>query len=86
MLKRAVGEDPGPFILGDKDYYRASETGEYSLIYHTMGRFTRRGTRRIKKDGPEGPEEEEESSHSSSSDSSSTSSIWSGFSSSSSEE
>lgn len=49
VFKRAVAEDPGPFILGDRDYYLSAQDGQYSRIMGTYHKFKRRGKRRVKK-------------------------------------
>lgn len=61
VFKRAVAEDPGPFILGDLKYYKAAETGQYGPIINSYHKFKRRGKRRVKK-RQEGKDESEDSS------------------------
>jgi hypothetical protein len=48
VFKKCVSHDPGPFILGDKDYYEAAMTGNYRPILHTYNKFKRRGRRRVR--------------------------------------
>jgi hypothetical protein len=47
VFKKAVSHDPGPFILGDKDYYKAAVTGDYGPVLNTYKKFKRRGRRRM---------------------------------------
>lgn len=47
VFKKAVAQDPGNFVLGDKDYWEAAKDGNYSNILHTYTKFKRRGRRRI---------------------------------------
>lgn len=60
VMKKLVAEDPGPFILGDKDYYKAATTGNYRPIMHTYSKFKRRGKRRVRTAvfGEEGSDED----------------------------
>lgn len=62
VMKKLVAEDPGPFILGDKRYYKASETGNYRPIIGTYSEFKRRGRRRVKTEVQEDSSTEEEES------------------------
>jgi hypothetical protein len=48
VMKKIIAEDPGPFILGDVRYYKASQTGNYKPIMGTYKEFKRRGKRRVK--------------------------------------
>ena len=67
VMKKAVAEDPGPFILGDLRYYKAAATGDYKAIYHTYNQFKRRGARRVTRDGIGKTKKKEDSSETSSS-------------------
>ncbi len=71
VMKKAVAEDPGPFLLGDKRYYKASQTGNYKPLVGTYKEFKRRGKRRFTNEGLEEQEQHKKSSSSSGEDNSS---------------
>jgi hypothetical protein len=70
VFKRVVAEDPGPFVLGDYDYYNASQSGRWRSLYGTYRKFKRRARRRINKDNvlPNGEHHSDSESGSESSD------------------
>jgi hypothetical protein len=39
VFKKVVAEDPGPFVLGNPDYYKAGAFGNYKLIQGTDRRY-----------------------------------------------
>ncbi len=47
VFRKAIAQDPGHFVLGDKDYWLAAKDGNYRRILNTYTKFKRRGRRRV---------------------------------------